>query len=119
MAELRRDGDQLVVALTVAEKAEAVHGDIHVPYSSVKSVEVTDDAMSAVPVIKAPGARVPGYMAVGTFYSGLGEGRTKTFAAVHHTAPRGVIVRLEGASFDELVIGCEDPEAVASAILPT
>ncbi len=48
MAELRRDGDELVVALSVAEKAEAVHGDIRVPASSVREVEVVDDAIHAV-----------------------------------------------------------------------
>ena len=31
MAELSREGNELVVHLSVAEKAEALHGDIRVP----------------------------------------------------------------------------------------
>ena len=35
-----------------------------------------------------------------------------TFAVIHHATSRGVRVRLEGAAFDELLVGCEDPEGV-------
>jgi hypothetical protein len=112
MAELRRDGDELVVALSVAEKAEAVHGDIRVPASSVREVEVLDDAVHAIPGHKTIGASFPGRFAIGTF-SGSGG---KIFAAVHHNTPRGVRVALEGANFDALVVGCEDPEEVVRGL---
>lgn len=109
MAELRRDGEDLVVALSHVEKAEAVHGDIRIPLSSVREVEVLDDVVHAVPWLKSVGAAWPGRFAIGTFH---GDGK-KTFAVVHHDTPRGVRVSLEGANFDELVVGCEDPEEVA------
>lgn len=112
MAELTVEGTELVVRLDAAEKAEAVHGDVAVPVSSLRGVEVLDDAVHAVHGLKAPGARWPGRFAVGTFYSGS----TKTFAAVHHAHPRGVRVRLEGADYHELIVGCADPEAVAATI---
>ncbi len=109
MAELRRDGDDLVVALSVAEKAEAVHGDIRVPASSVREVEVVDDAIHALKAwTKTIGAAWPGRFAIGTFRDSNG----KVFAAVHHDTPRGVKILLEGANFDVLVIGCADPEEV-------
>lgn len=54
MAELTRDGDELVLTLSTIEKAESVHGDVR--------------------------------------------------------------VRLEGVAFDELLVGCENPEAVKSQI---
>jgi len=109
VAELRRDGDDLVVALSVAEKAEALHGDIRVPASSVRDVEVVEDAIHAVSAWrKTVGAAWPGRFAIGTFRDADG----KVFAAVHHDTPRGVKVALEGANFDALVVGCEDPEEV-------
>ncbi len=43
MAELRVEGDELVLALSALEKAESIHGDIRVPVSSVRDVEVVDD----------------------------------------------------------------------------
>jgi len=112
MAELRREGDELVVALSVAEKAEAVHGDIRVPVSSVRELEVLDDAVHAVPGLKTIGAAFPGRFAIGTFRGSGG----KIFAAVHHDTPRGVRVALEGANFDALVVGCASPEEVVSSL---
>ena len=60
MAELQLEGGELVLHLTGAEKAEAVHGD----------------------------------------------------------TPRGVRVRLEGAPWDEWIVGCADPEAAAATLAP-
>jgi hypothetical protein len=58
VAELQLGGAELVLHLSVAEKAEPVHGD----------------------------------------------------------TPRGVRVRLEGAPWDEWIVNCADPEAVAAAL---
>jgi len=112
MAELDRDGQDLVVRLSNVERAEAVHGDIRVPMSAVRSVEVVDDAVHAVNAFtKSIGASWPGRFVIGTFHS---NGRT--FAVVHHSTPRGVRVRLEGANFDELLVGCEDPEGTVRCL---
>ena len=46
MAELQLEGDELVLHLSGAEKAEAVHGDLRVPLSTLRGVEVLDDAHS-------------------------------------------------------------------------
>ncbi|HXW79565.1 MAG TPA: hypothetical protein VEJ84_08700 [Acidimicrobiales bacterium] len=114
MAELIKEGDELVVKLSTLEKAEAAHGDVRVPLSSVRGVEVVDDAAHAVPGWKVIGAGWPGSFAIGT-YSG-GPDNQKTFAVVHHDHPRGVKVRLEGARFDLLVISSEDPAAAVSEL---
>ena len=42
----------------------------------------------------------------------------KVFVAVHGDTPRGVRVRLEGAPWDEWIVGCADPEAVAATVTP-
>lgn len=92
--------------LTTVEKAEAAHGDVRVPVTAVRSVEVVDDALHAVSAFtKTTGAAFPGRFVIGTFHS---DG--KTFAVVHHRTPRGIRVQLEGANFDELLVGCDDPE---------
>jgi len=111
MAELIIERDDLVVRLSTAEKLEAVHGEVRVPLDSVKSVEVLDNAMSAIHGIRV-GTGIPGSVAIGTFTS-----RTaKIFAVVHHDTPRGVRVTLEGDHYDELVVGCPHPEAVAASL---
>jgi hypothetical protein len=112
VAELTRDGDELVLKLTAIEKAESLHGDVRVPASSIRSVDIVEDVIHEVHGFKLPGARWPGRFAIGRFV-----GRNATvFAVVHHATPRGVRVRLEGAGFDELLVGCEDPEAVRTQI---
>ena len=113
MAELSVEGDELVVRLRPVEKLEAVHGEVRVPLGSVKTVEVLDDAVHAVHGIRV-GTGVPGSIAIGTFTSRDAH----IFAVVHHDTRRGVRIGLEGAQFDELIVGCEDPEAVAASIKP-
>jgi hypothetical protein len=111
MAELIVDGDSLEVRLKALEKAEAVHGEVRVPVSSVRNVEVLDDAVAAVHGFRV-GTGVPGWVAIGTFTSR----NSHIFAVVHHDTPRGVRVTLEGAHFDELIVGCDDPESVAATL---
>ena len=116
MAQLQAEGGELVLHLSGAEKAEAVHGDLHVPLSAIRGVEVLDDAHSWTGVGAGfkVGMRVPGVASVATV-RGHGE---KVFVAVHHDTPRGVRVRLAGAPWDEWIVGCADPEAVAAALAP-
>jgi hypothetical protein len=112
MAELMRDGQDLVVKLNVMEKAEAMHGEVRVPWAAVQSMTVLEDAIHAVHGLKLPGSRLPGVFAMGTFKSNEGN----VFAIVHHQTPRGVKVTLTGAAYDALIIGTEDPEAVVAAL---
>jgi len=114
MAELQLEGDELVLHLSGAEKAEAVHGDLRVPLSAVRGVEVVDDAHSwtGIGVGFKVGLRLPGVATVATV-RGHGE---KVFIAVHHDTPRGVQVHLEDAPWDEWIVGCADPEAVAATL---
>ena len=114
MAELIRQGDDLVVKLSPLEKVEAAHGDVRVPFSAVQGAEAVDDAAHAVPGWKVVGAEWPGSFAIGTFSGG--PDHQKTFAVVHHDHPRGVKVHLEGAKFDLIVLSCPDPEAVLSQL---
>jgi hypothetical protein len=113
MAELIVDGDELVLRLRAVEKLEAVHGEVRVPVRAVRAVEVLDNAVAAVHGLRV-GTGIPGSVAIGTFLSK----NDKIFAVVHHATPRGVHVRLEGAQYDELIVGCDDPEAVAALIAP-
>jgi hypothetical protein len=114
VADLRIDGNELVLHLSGAERVEGVHGDLRAPLSAVRGIDVLDDAHSPVGV-KAGfkiGTRIPGVFEVGVI-----QGRTKRlFAAVHHNTPRGVRVRLVGTAYDEWIVGCADPEAVAAGL---
>jgi hypothetical protein len=118
MAELRIDGNELLLHLTAAEKIEGVHGDLRAPLSAVRGIEVLEDAHEPVGVhagVKI-GTRIPGVIEVGIVQ---GAGR-RLFAAVHRGTPRGLRVRFEGTDYDEWIVGCADPETVAATLgLPT
>ena len=111
MAEIRIYGSDLVVELSHVEKVEAVHGPVRVPLSSVREVEVVDRPLELIQGIKLPGTGIPGRTAVGTWVSPDG----RTFAVEHH-ASRGVVVHLEDQTYQELIVGCDQPEEVADRV---
>jgi hypothetical protein len=111
MAELSIVGETLQVGLSAAEKLEAVHGDVSVPLSSVRTVEVVENAMECIHGLRV-GTGIPRSTAIGTFTSS----KARIFGVIHHGRHRGVRITLEGADFDEIVVGCDDPEAVAAGI---
>jgi uncharacterized protein len=116
MADLQLAGDELVLRLSDAEKAEAVHGDLRVPRSAIRDVEVIDDARrwTGIGTGFKVGMRVPGVASVATV-RGHGE---KVFVAVHHGTPRGVRVFPESSPWDEWIVDRADPEAIAATLTP-
>ena len=82
------------------------------PRSSVRSAAIVEHPVEHISGWKLPGSRLPGVFAIGTFI----DGGRRTFAVVHHGTQLGVRISLEGAVFDELLIGCDDPEAVVSML---
>jgi hypothetical protein len=111
MAQCVVSGDQLVVQLSTVEKLESVHPDVVVPLTSIRSLEVVEDTMDYVHGLRL-GTGIPGATAVGTFTSKS----DRIFGVIHHGRHRGIQILLEGADFDEILVGCADSEMVASSI---
>jgi hypothetical protein len=112
LAELRVEGGELVLHLSAAEKAEGVHGDLRVPLSAVRGVEILDNAHAPADHGIKIGTRLPGVIEVGTV---IADGH-KIFAAVHRDTPMGLRVLIDGASYDQWIVGCADPQAVAASL---
>lgn len=113
MAQIRRQGDRVVVSLNTWEKFEAQRRQVVVPFAAVSEFAVVEDVLHQVSglrprQLKLFGTYLPGRLAVGTFLNGL---RRPVFAAVHRDQSRGLRISLTGAKYSELVIGCRDPEA--------
>jgi hypothetical protein len=86
MAELRIEDNELALYLSAAEKVGAVHGDLRVPLSAVRRVDVLADAHGPADHGIKLGTRIPGRTEVGTI---RGDGRN-IFAAVLPGTPRGL-----------------------------
>ena len=112
MAELRVEGDELVLHLSGTEKLEAVHGDLRAPRSAVRSVEVLDDAHEPADRGFKVGERLPGYSEVAI----VRAGGQKLFAVVHHDTPRGVRIDFDGTDYDAWIVGSADPESLKQRI---
>jgi len=111
MAKLRVHGDELVVWLSPLEKLGAFRGDVHVPLAAVRSARVSDRPWSELRGIRAPGTGFPGIISLCTR-----RGSTVVdFAAVYRGGP-AVVVDLEGAHFDRLVVTCNDADNVVRCI---
>jgi len=111
MADLVIEGSDLVVHLSTFEKAEAVHGNVTLPLSAVVSVEAVDDAWPHLRGMRAPGTGIPNVVAVGTRRGTFG----KDFAAVHGTGA-ALVVELEGAAYQRIVVTHDDAVALAGTI---
>jgi uncharacterized protein len=113
MAELCVQDGVLVLRLSATEKVGGVHGDLRVPLSAVRRVEVLADAHGPADHGIKLGTRIPGMIEVGTVRGG---GRN-IFAAVLPDTPRGVRIVLDGSFYHEWIVGCADPESVARQIM--
>jgi hypothetical protein len=103
VAELQLEDGELVLHLSGWEKAETTHGDLRMPLSALRGVEVLDDAR--------------GWGSGAEYKIGMPGHGGKMFVAVHAGTPRGVRVHFEkGAPWYEWIVGCADPEAVAATL---
>ena len=111
MSHLEITDLDVTVRLTTLEKVGAVHGDLTVPRSAVRSVVAVGDAWQQVHGLRAPGYGMPGHALLGTWRV---DGR-KDFVDVRHGDP-GVVVELEGQDFARIIVSfptSDEAQAVA------
>lgn len=97
MAELAIEGDELVLHLSLFEKAAALNRDVRLPVSSIGTIEVAQKPFGLVRGYRAAGLSIPRRVAIGTFRR-MGSTRffvlKGTHPAVHITFTRGSIAGL-------------------------
>ena len=110
MATVSTTPGTLTVTLSRAERVLGLLRDLEVPRAAVRAVEVLPDGLAAARGLRAPGLGLPGRR-IGT-WRGRGE---KTLVSVRRGQP-AVRVRLAGQRFDTLLLGVDDPAAVAGSL---
>jgi hypothetical protein len=114
MANISRQGDELVVELSTGERILAMRRDVRVPRSAVRGIDVVDEPIRRIQGLKPRNFKVyggywPGRFAYGSFFDGaVGQ---RLFAAVNGRKRRGLEITLDGAKYTRLILSLDDPEA--------
>jgi hypothetical protein len=113
MAEIKVEGAQVSIHLSVAEKIGALHGDLHFPGSAVREVRVVDKPFYEISGIRSPGTGIPGVIALGTYRA---HGR-RDFVAVYR-GERGVVIEIEAdnTNYRRVILSAKDPERVRNML---
>jgi len=119
MANIAREDDEIVLKLSAGERIMAVHRDVRVPLSAVRSVDVVDRPILRIQGLtlrnwKAFGGYWPGWFAYGSFFDG--SVRQLLFAAVNGRKPRGLEITLDGARYTRLIVSLDNPDAAKTAM---
>jgi hypothetical protein len=117
MASLVIGKDAVVVRLSLWERLAAFRGDVVIPRSCVREVQILDP-FHKVRGWRAPGTAAPFLGAYGTYR----RRRHKEFLALRWrrraSHRRAIRVTLEGHHFDAVLISVPDPEAAVRALQP-
>ena len=111
MAKVIIKNNEFQVLIGALETIQALQGSFSLPLSSVRGATEDPNYIRAGIGLRSPGTGFPGFIAKGTFRK-IGE---KTLS-LWHKDQEIVVVVLENAKWDRLVIGCEDAKKLASQI---
>jgi hypothetical protein len=119
MANIAREGTEIVLKLSAGERILAVHRDVRVPFSAVRSVDLADEPIRRIQGLKPRNFKVfggywPGWFAYGSFFDGAVHQRL--FAAVNGRKPRGLEITLDGAKYTRLIVSLDHPQAAKTAL---
>ena len=119
MADIAREGNEIVIKLSIGEHIMAMHRDVRVPLSAVNSVDVVDGPIRRIQGLKPRNSKVlggywPGWFAYGSFFDGTI--RQRLFAAVNGRKPRGLEITLDGAKYTRLIVSLDHPDDTKTAL---
>jgi hypothetical protein len=119
MADIAREGNEIVLRLSAGERIIAMRRDVRVRLAAVNSVDVIDEPIRRIQALKPRNFKVfggywPGRFAYGSFFDG--SVRQLLFAAVSGRKPRGLEITLDGARYTRLIVSLDHPDAAKSAL---
>ncbi|RVW07882.1 alpha/beta fold hydrolase [Prescottella agglutinans] len=115
MAEMTVMSGALTVALSRGEKIAALRGDVRIPTSQVRDVDVVADAFTNIRGWRAPGLAIPGRVRIGTWRGG----GLRTFVVAHRGVPAvrvHTVGTAAGADVDQVIVTSADATAAAQRI---
>ncbi|RKN43488.1 hypothetical protein [Micromonospora endolithica] len=113
MSTVHVTADRVRIRLRPVEKIFALHGDLDLPRSAVRTAEVLTDGLAATRGLRAPGLAIPGWTKVGTW---RGRG-ARQYVAVRRGVPT-LRLTLDRQRYDIVLVSTPDAHAVAAALNP-
>ena len=112
MAELKIEGDRLIVHIRGVDQFLALASRVEVALSHISRVEIDPpDAHEVWHGLRMGGTNLPGVITAGRFL----QGGQWAFWDVHD-ASRSIAIYLHDESYARLMIGVDDPQAAASMV---
>ena len=119
MADVVREGNEIVLKLSTGDRIMSMHRDVRVPLPAVKSVDAVDEPIRRIRGLKPRNFKVfggywPGWFAYGALFEGAV--RQLLFAAVNGRKPRGLEITLDGAKYTRLIVSLDHPDDAKTAL---
>lgn len=111
MADIRIEGDTLVVDITGLDKLWALKSSLTIPLANVRGATSDPGIVREPKGLRAPGTHLPGVITAGTFHID-GE---KVFWDVHDAA-KAVVIELADERYARLVVQVDDPRTTVAQI---
>jgi hypothetical protein len=111
MANVRVDGDNLLVEIEGLDKLWAFKSRLEIPLSNVRGAAADPGMVKEPKGVRAPGAHVPGVITAGTFHID-GE---RVFWDVHD-ASNAVVIELNHERYARLIVEVADPRTTVALI---
>lgn len=105
---------EVVVRLTALEKLGALHGDLRLPRTAVRRVDITSHPFPEMRGVRAPGTALPRFLALGTWR----RAGKKDFVAIYRGRPAVIMQLNEGLTDYQRLIISVSPSAVQSLLTP-
>lgn len=111
MAEIRIEGDELVIEQSLVDHLLSLRSTLRFPIAQVDGI-TWDPGVAAEPKgLRVPGTHIPGLVVAGTFRH---EGE-KVFWNIRR-GTHAVVIRLRDAEFQQLVVEVDDPQGTVDAV---
>ena len=116
MATITSTPTTLSVTFSAYEKVAGLLRDISVPLSSVVSVTVEADGITAARGLRAPGLGLPGLRKIGTWRRRV-DGRVVRSAVSVRRGQPALRIELSDSHWDQLLIGHDDAADLAGGLV--
>ena len=112
MPQIEIKDDEIVIRLGFWQRLAAVHGDVHIPATSIRGAVVADEKWVRTLGFRVPGTALPGLIIAGTYI----KPKDSAFVYWKRGDKSLLQLNLSGRPYNRVFIGVDDAAALADQI---